>query len=234
MNRRGFTLLEVMLAMVLIVGLIAALLVFYWRVLGIRQTTIDYAKAVAARRAVMSRLTDELQAAINEPGLGQVLEGKADSLRFVTTGVPGPGVWLPDAQATGPQKTEASDVHIVDYYLASSEDNNGSTVVNGLDRSVQPLLTATKIEQGTTVSTRLVSSQIKFIQFAYYNGSAWQSTWQANNLPAGVEVTLGSEPLPADTAPADYPYPVARRVIALVAGVSPFSASAANVNGGGP
>lgn len=234
MNRRGFTLIEVILAMVLILGLVAALLTFYWHVLGVRQSTIDYAKAVAARRAVMHQLTDELESAINEPGMGQVLEGKADSIRFVTTDVPGPGVWLPDTQTAGQQKTEASDVHILDYALAASQDDSGDTVVDGLDRSDQALLGATNVKQDSTSSKTLVSSQIKFIQFSYYDGSDWQSSWHANELPAGVEVTLGSDPLPANTDPTDYPYPVARRVIAVLGGIRPPSGSSSSVIGVGP
>lgn len=43
----------------------------------------------------------------------------------------------------------------------------------------------------------------------------WQETWAGPGLPQAVEVSLGTEPLPPDTAPEDYPYELFRRVIYL-------------------
>lgn len=43
----------------------------------------------------------------------------------------------------------------------------------------------------------------------------WQETWTGPGLPQAVEVSLGTEPLPPDTAPEDYPYELFRRVIYL-------------------
>lgn len=43
----------------------------------------------------------------------------------------------------------------------------------------------------------------------------WQETWTGPGLPQAVEVSLGTEPLPPDTAPEDYPHEVFRRVIYL-------------------
>lgn len=43
----------------------------------------------------------------------------------------------------------------------------------------------------------------------------WQETWTGPGLPQAVEVSLGTEPLPPDVAPEDYPYELFRRVIYL-------------------
>jgi len=63
----------------------------------------------------------------------------------------------------------------------------------------------------------LITEAFKYIRFRYYDGYKWLATWSDTFLPKGVEVTLGSEPMPGDVEVDGYPYEVFRRVIALPA-----------------
>ena len=57
--------------------------------------------------------------------------------------------------------------------------------------------------------------QIQFLRFRYWDGSTWSETWSAPDLPIGVEVSLGGEPLPPESTAEEYPFELYRRVIYL-------------------
>ena len=63
-----------------------------------------------------------------------------------------------------------------------------------------------------------LTDRLLFLRFRYYDGFAWRDVWTRDHLPRGVEVRVGSEPLPEDVDFRDYPYPEFRRVIHLPAG----------------
>jgi hypothetical protein len=61
----------------------------------------------------------------------------------------------------------------------------------------------------------LAIGQAQFVRFRYWDGSAWLDDWNTPDLPVGVEISLGLEPLPVETSPDDYPFEQYRRVIYL-------------------
>jgi hypothetical protein len=54
----------------------------------------------------------------------------------------------------------------------------------------------------------LITDAFKYVRFRYYDGYKWLESWNDTFLPKGVEVTLGSEPMPADVELEKYPYEV--------------------------
>ena len=104
---------------------------------------------------------------------------------------------------------------------------------DAINRVERRLLTA-KVSTNDIVVVRIdpvrITDQLKYLKFRYLNGSAWVDTWPGPQLPLGVEVSLGIEPMSATNLLEEYTNHVFRRVVPI-----PSSAAlraAANSNGG--
>ena len=104
---------------------------------------------------------------------------------------------------------------------------------DAINRIERRLLTA-KVSTNDIVVVRIdpvrITAQLKYLKFRYLNGSAWVDTWPGPQLPLGVEVSLGIEPMSATNLLEEYTNHVFRRVVPI-----PSSAAlraAANSNGG--
>jgi len=104
---------------------------------------------------------------------------------------------------------------------------------DAINRIERRLLTA-KVSTNDIVVVRIdpvrITDQLKYLKFRYLNGSAWVDTWPGPQLPLGVEVSLGIEPMSATNLLEEYTNHVFRRVVPI-----PSSAAlraAANSNGG--
>ena len=62
-----------------------------------------------------------------------------------------------------------------------------------------------------------ITDRIRFLRFRYYDGRAWRDDWNAAELPRGIEIQLGERELPQHLFPAEYPYPLFRRIVHLPA-----------------
>ena len=69
--------------------------------------------------------------------------------------------------------------------------------------------------QSVSNSLPLLTEDIHFLRFRYWDGKGWQDSWRSSELPQGVEVSLGMEAFPPEAQPSEYPYEVFRRVIYL-------------------
>lgn len=214
MRRGGMTLLEVLIAVALALGLMLAVLSFYNQACDTRRRVLDEIDRIAAQRLVMERVTDELRTAMTYSFLSLGVQGQVDNLTFVRAALPGPGVWV-DKKMTEDQLPPQQDLEIVGYRLATYVDDENRIQVAGLERTCQKGLTATIAVQGTDVTASLLTPFIKFVRFQYWDGSQWQPTWNVKELPGAVEITIGAEPLPENTTADTYPYETFRRVIAL-------------------
>jgi hypothetical protein len=226
MNRRarcGFTLLEVLLAVALSIGLMLALLTFYKQTMDIRQMAGTTAETVAAERTAMNIITGELRSCLVSPSVGMGLEGGLGSLRCASAALPGPGVWAVHTATEAPPAAER-DVRIIGYRLRISEDEQGLPVIDGLERTCQKVVTAKVAEEGKEVELTLLTPHIKFLRLRYWDGQAWAESWGGGDPPAAVEVVLGEQPLPEGVEPLQYPYPIYQRVICVPAGLKPPAA----------
>src|SRR5690606_10735148 len=84
----GFTLLEVVLAVALSAGVLAALFVFHRQVLAMRGVLLEETQVLSAERILMDRLTGELRSAVPVSYYGLVFEGSDTHMVFHYTDVP--------------------------------------------------------------------------------------------------------------------------------------------------
>jgi hypothetical protein len=225
-GRSGMTLIEVIVAVALTIGIMVGAIEFYRHVLDVREQLtgqFHQAQRTSARRAVMDRMTDELRSSMVFPFLQLGLSGQATEVQFVTASVPGAGTWAV-TNITDQAPERESDMRIVGYRLRVVQDANGQDRIDGLERTEQKTMTAEVVEEGEEIQGTLIAPQFKFIAFRYWDnqGSQWVTSWGGASLPMAVEIVLGAEPLPDDLPPEDYPYATYRRVVYVPGGSQPF------------
>jgi len=220
--RRGFTLIEVVLAIGIAAGILLVVLFFYRQSEALRTGLLEETSRIAAARLIMERLSLELSAARRSEALQQGLSGGPDNLQFLRLDFPMSSSWtnqtnLVSAPAPAP-------FHLVSYSLVQST-NGGSG--SGLLRSDRALATKTTLALFTNeddtwltgtnsaVTNGLAIEQLQFLRLRYYDGTNWLDSWPGPDLPVGIEVSLGGEPLPPELTADEYPSEVYRRVIYL-------------------
>ncbi|MCX6924838.1 MAG: hypothetical protein NT154_16745 [Verrucomicrobia bacterium] len=219
----GFTLIEVVLAISIAAGILVVVLLFYHQTESLRSRLLEETSRLATMRLVMERLTAELATARLSKPHGKGLSGGAENIQFVRLSFPAP--W-DRTNALGTVSTVAP-LRLVSYSLL--QDTNTATE-SGLLRSEELLAKGSNASTNVPAandqrSTSLigtavprngsVASQIQFLRFRYWDGSTWSETWSASDLPMGVEVSLGREPLPLESTADEYPFELYRRVIYL-------------------
>lgn len=228
---RAFTLVEVILAVSLTMGLVLAALAFYQQIISTRQAFGDRLGAVevtAARRAVMERMTGELRSAIVYPFLQMGLTGDSEGMQFMVASLPGQGVWA-DEDISGIPAVPQHDVRIVGYRLRYSEDpNTGDEIIEGIERTEQTVISAETVEEDIDIAATLVAPSFKFLSLRYWDNQSgeWLDVWDGGDVPLAVEIVVGIEPLPENTEPAEYPFETFRRVVYVPAGKTSFGGAA--------
>ena len=217
---RGFTLMEILLALAIISGVVLGVLGFYRSVADSRREIVEHAEVIGAQRAVMQMLTEELRSALAYRFLNLGVEGGWDAIRFPTTRVPGPGVWVQRDLTDRPIPPE-HDLHVVGYRPALWEREDGTLYIAGIERTRQQVVTARAPEEGDEIEIELLTPHVRFVFFEYYDGTEWRSGWGGGDLPAAVRITLGHEPLDEQLEPEEYPHPIMQRVVFIPGGITP-------------
>ena len=216
-SRTAMTLLEVVLAIALVVLMMGSVYGFYGRTVAVRDRVVDRTAQVTAMRNVMRRITDELRCAKVYPFINIGLTGGEDEAQFITTMLPGPAAWVRRDVIDDAPPPEY-DLQLVGYRLRTSEDEDegGQVVVEGLERTCQRLQAVAEAEEGEGIEVAFLTPHVKFLRLQYWSGRDWAPQWN-DKLPGAVEITLGFEPLPEETAADEYPYETFRRVVAIPA-----------------
>ncbi len=231
-HRRAFTLLEVLLALTLGLGLMAAATGFYYRAANVRTAVMQETQRVWSQRTVMDRLTNEIRGATIFPFLGMAMEGQESAVRYVTAALPDRSAWTMH-NVMQPPPPPQYDLQIVGYRLRVStdeqgnilKDSEGNVLVVGLERTCQKYISASA-EEGQDISVALISSDIKFLGLRYWDGSAWVASWGGGDLPLAVEISLGQRSLPEGMTADQYPYEASRRVVFVPGGTKALQAAA--------
>lgn len=226
---RAFTLLEVLLAVVLVVALMGGILGFYRYATETRSYIIGQAESLSGRRLIMERLTLELQTAFVSQQDGLSLQGGWNSISLACATTPKASAWVV-REATDSTVSGEQGVQTVSYALRTHEDDEGFLVIDGLERNTHPAIIAGTAELASS-SSALLASDIRFVRFRYWDGAAWNDGWNGATLPVAVEIVLGTVPLAEGGDPATYDTPVARRVIFVPGGVTSASATGNTVRG---
>jgi len=228
-SSHAFTLLEVLLAVAIAAGMLAVVLFFYTQTANLRVQLFYETSKISAVRLLLDRLTADLSNARRCESLQVGLSGTSESLDLVRLDLPSSGTWTNALETNVVAPT--APFRLIRYATLRSR---GETNVSGLTRSEDPLQRkpVELFEDSDPSSTNgapsrrapMTIDQFNFLRFRYWNGSSWLDSWNAPELPAGVEVSLGAEPLPEETTPEEYPFELFRRVIYLP-GHSPSPAS---------
>ncbi len=211
-----------MLAIGIAAGILMVVLFFYRQSEALRTDLLEETSRIAAARLIMERLSLELSAARRCESFQQGLSGGSDNLRFVRLDFPLLSSWtnqtnLVSAPAPAPFR-------LVSYSLVQSTNGgSGSGLVRSeesLSRRTTPVVLTNEDDAsaggGNSAPTNgLAIEQLQFLRFRYYDGTNWLEAWSAPDLPVGIEVSLGVEPLPPELTADDYPFEVYRRVIYL-------------------
>jgi len=230
-GQRGFTLIEIILAVTLAVGLIAAALAFYDQAIRARRAITQQIEAICAVRDVMDRITAELRSVSARSPLGESLDGDGEQLRMIVARLPGPAAWVSQDLADQPVPPQ-QDLRRVTYSIRRTDSGDGQMTIDGLQRTQQKLLTAIEAVEGREISNELIAPDVKFVRLRYWDRSGWSDSWVSQGPPLAVEVTLGLDPLPEGTDPNDYPYETYRRVVYIPASSRRIAGSIVREPGG--
>lgn len=237
MKRSGFTLVEVVLAILIISGIMTVLLYFYHRAAQVRQAALEEAEFLSTSRMLFEQITSELRTAriVEDQFLG--LEGTSNSISFVCTSIPQMARWI-----TGTNEAvvlpPSTDLKRVSYKLlggtntfepkgidrveelvlgaAFSSGTNATEFVNGsetnlIEESETNLISTNRVIRGRPPLT----DRVQFFNVRYWAGTNWVDSWSGLDLPGGVEITLGRDPMPTEASGEGYPFELYRRVIYL-------------------
>ncbi len=223
----GFTLLEVILAVTIAVGILVAMMLFYRQAADLRANLLQETERIATIRLLMDRISADLRTAYSDYESMEGLKGDATSLQVLRTELPPVSGW---AKGDG-ERVVVPLTHLkrVAYRTASAVQGT-NLVVTGLIRTEQAALMQRIVEESPTpgveqagqretpVESKVVEPEpltdaIRFLRFRYWDGAEWVTSWDDVALPKGVEVCLGSDAAPEDFDADIYPFEMFRRVI---------------------
>ncbi|MHC4716471.1 MAG: PulJ/GspJ family protein [Planctomycetota bacterium] len=233
--RRGFTLLEAVLAVSLTVILIGSVYAYYHTTLRARDALNDTNDTTLAQRRILEMMAEDLRSAVAFSGLQTSLEGTAEAFTVPRAVVPPPLMFLTEAAgggelgvADGPAEAGVAfppqhDVQLVGYRLYRYEDEEGLEQIGGVERTCQRTVMARAAEEGEDIEAVLLSEHVKFLYVTYWSPDEgeegdWLETWSAALPPKAVRIELGAEPLDEDLTPDEYPHPTMWRVVDIPAG----------------
>ena len=223
---RAFTLVEVLLAVGIAAAILMVLVYFYQQAAELRTQLLQETDRLATERLLMTRIESELRAVPGRCFYKPPLRGDSSSLQFIKTEFPSHGAWR--AVALGRAAAPETDLRLVKYSLAGDGTN-----ATGIIRTEEPMVTRQAITRTqvtveapaeTNRPTPPLTADLRHLGFRYWDGTFWQDSWNLDQMPLGVEVTLAAEPIAPDAMPEDLEGMIFRRVIYLPAS-RPISAS---------
>lgn len=188
MNRRAFTLIEIMMALAGGAVILAAIYGIFSRSVHLRDDAMARTREVRLRARAVSVLRNDLRNALVSGGkLAASLTGSQTSpsggfsgyLKFTTTTAPDAGADVPTA-----------DLQQVEYYIASdsaAQDTQAGRLVRTVDRDLLATVRQAPAEEPLLAG-------VKSMEVSFFDGESWQESWEVTeddkSLPAAVKVRL--------------------------------------------
>ena len=201
-RRRGFTLLEAVLALGLTIVVLSGVFGFYEVVLRAREEGTSATREVKMARSILAGITEEIRHATSiVPGDGIAFRGDRHKITIVKVGLPERYAYnkydpmvdkLPPAQL---------DLRRITYELlwddAKKDPNDNIRICYGLWRTEQktfdpnPTFVVKDAEAaglsndqnpqigGPQAEGELYAPEIKYLEFAYFDGAQWRDRWQS-------------------------------------------------------
>ena len=188
MRRRGFTLLEMLIALALTIGLLAAMFSFFWNLLATRERIIEE----TSRRRAVDTLIDHLEgdlltALVGDRVSGAGIMGDETRIRVLSRGVP---VRLAErGGATGFADLERSE-----YRFEQS-----SRTLSARRRIVQSrgVSGAEDAASRTPPGFSPLGGVVHRVRFRYHDGESWAESFDslsAGSLPRAIEIAIWFDP----------------------------------------
>lgn len=191
MNRRGFTLLEVLMAITACAVILAAIYGIFFKAIGLRDKATERVRDVRVQAHAAQVLRNDLRNALVSGGkMAAVLTGSRTApetsfpgyLKFITTTAP---------DVVDELRGELQEVAF--YVVADPEAAVSGERTGLLVRAVEHNLLATVREDA--IEEPLLRG-VEAIEVAFYDGTDWQESWEvttdAPTLPQGVRVRIQS------------------------------------------
>ena len=187
MNRRAFTLIELVLAMAACAALLTAIYSFFSSAVHLRNDLMERTREARVRAHAAGVIRNDLRNAIVSGGtLAATLAGSQQS-----TGGSFPG-YLKFTTTTAPDADEVPnpDVQQIEYYIVTdpaATDQKAGMLVRAHTRNL--LATTTEVATEEPLLAGMESMEVSF-----YDGSSWQDSWSvttdSKTLPEAVRVRL--------------------------------------------
>jgi type II secretory pathway pseudopilin PulG len=220
-GRRGaFTLIEIILAISLAVGLLISAMWFYQTATRYRNELLRQSEQVAAIRQMTDQLAGDLRAI--HVDWRHAFTGDSNSLRFVKAVAP--------SVSPAVMNSPGSDLRTISYRALIDNAGTNSAItgvtrdeVAALDEVAadrdrlgsQPLF---DMEGSTNQVEKPMTDAIRHLAFRFWDGTSWRETWNGFTPPPGLEVTLAPEPLSIESTNSESGAEIYRRVIVIPAG----------------
>lgn len=204
-RRAGFTLLEVMLTIGLLVLMIGVMFSFYYVTLRARDRGKTAVESTQLARVVANRIASEIRSASANVGtIGPGIWGSEREIKINSIVLPDQSLYQRRSIRDKPLEAQC-DMREVSYYIGwdlEEQNSHGEQGTNlGLVRREvktlrTPVAISTRNDQG--IDTDMYAPEIKYVRFRYFDGVDWVSKWHVkaqtkgqNTLPQAVEVTVG-------------------------------------------
>lgn len=163
-RRRGMTLLEVIISLVLIIFLISGVYGFYQSAVEVRSQGTQHSRETKLARGILAQIANEIRGATDiVPGDGRGFKGREHSITIVCTRMPERNIYDEIDFLRDKWTNAQSDLMRVDYELAwdadDQRDEEGILLCHGLVRRQQTLFDprpqyVVQEEQGSYGSSR--------------------------------------------------------------------------------
>lgn len=204
-SRRGFTVMEVLLALGLGAMLAGAVTAFAWRVASSQRALGLAATDAQGADALLDRLESDLLGAIaGDARRGAGVQGSSTRLRVLTRGV-------------------------------DLADGGAADIQEAVYEFIGPMLWLARGPAGEPGERHALSTRALRARFRYFDGRTWGTSFDSaasGRLPAAVEVALWFEPLGQSAPPPEF-WPEPDRVRVLVIPDAPEAAWSVRARSGG-
>ncbi|HTZ19322.1 MAG TPA: type II secretion system protein GspJ, partial [Opitutaceae bacterium] len=205
-SRRGFTLLEILIATAVSAIVLVAISTVFYGALRLRTTTTDHIEDDLTLQRTLGLVRNDL-AGLMLPGgtlSGALQTTPSSTLQSDTAGERiSPDFYTDSGKVDG--WNPYSEVQMVTYYLAAATDgSNSRTLVRSVMRNLLPAQDATPDDQ-------LLLPGVTSADFLFYDGTEWTDTWDStvtSTLPTAVKFRLQLASQSANASPIELVVPV--------------------------
>jgi prepilin-type N-terminal cleavage/methylation domain-containing protein len=204
-SARGFTLIEVLLAVAVFAIVLGAINSVFFGALRLRNKTTETLEAAVPLEQALNTIQRDLEGMMLPGGrfagtFSTSVEGMSNNVAFIGERL------TPDIFTTSGSVSDSArwaDAQKVAYFLALPTNSARATVSEGKDlvRQVTANLLPVNVEEP---EVQWLMSGVQDMALQYYDGLVWSETWTYTNLPTAIKVqlTLAADYTSSTKAPA--------------------------------